>query len=692
MWKLMSARLVAGLATFAAISGARAEDPPASLDTWVDYCTVMPEAKFGVLGDAECALIYSNVVVQRDRSTYDILVEPRTRYRQEGVPPEITPPPFCMDSKFFGEDRAIGAYPGRSGVLVGSDLVLTAAHGISANDTTVPWTVVFGFSGRPIVPGLPICWFQHTVGISADNVYRVVQIVAYGPRDANGIDLMLLRLDRPVVNRMPIRVRREGHAEPDDRLVAVGHPDQLTTKVDLWGRFASVSGNPPTMSTSGIHSFNGSSGSMLYNWERDYVEGLISYPGAVTDVLTAQGCYKSVHVNGVQGIGPIITPQFASFIPPVSLVVSPIDTPTHIGPVGGPVSNSPMTHFISTRPGATGPALFDVRVEPQWSPGSGLPRVQTSITRYRVPDPAEGEAPNPGPTAGVSVSVDVAGVPRGVYASTVRVTDLETGFVDTLIHKIEVGASDFSVTPTDGINELRMAPPIQVEKRYALKNITPTPVTIEVRTGADWVTLNGVEAHPGGTLTQRFALGPAGSKADSSNFLVGISRRFESGPLGVFPSTLTIDNLDNSALGRGDTYLPVQFQWRIRTYYSDRPLDVIVPDGSPEGLVIDLPVTDQFCLSRMFVTVGPFGAADTSELRITLTSPEGRSVILSDQEKFPAEDEGYTFSTPSMEELLGRPAFGNWTLRIADVVPGGSQFAFKRWSLLAESAGAVPCQ
>lgn len=658
--------------------------PPASLDTWVDFCEVMAtDAKLGsVLGDAECALILAQSVVQRDPTTYDILVEPRTLQRSGLFP---NPMPFCTDSKFFGEDRAIGPYPGRTGILVGPDLVLTAAHGIAPTATAVPWVIVFGFNGRPIIQGQSGCFYNHTVGLHADNVYQAVQVVAHGSNVYPGHDLLLLRLDRPVVNRKPVRIRRAGQAEVGDRLVCIGHPDQLPTKVDLWGRFEGLSTDRRELSVSGIHAFTGSSGSMIYNRQRDYVEGLVAFGGASFDTTAPEGCIRTIHTDGAGRIGPTMY-GFAPFIPPFSLIVSPLDTVTHIGVVGGTVTNPTTDYNIALPPNTPEPLHVKIEVDPPWFKGSGLPRVEAALVPAFL-----GVHQGIVPTA-LRVDASIAGVPKGEYLTTVKVHDLEAGFVDTLLHRFEVGATNFSVKPASGFEGLQMAPPIQSFKQYELSNLTPTPLVVEVRTSVDWITINGVEAPTGGTLVRQIPLGPAETRSGTATVTLGISRRIETAPPATFQSTVTLDNLDNSPVGHGDTSIPVTFQWGTQAYKSAPGTNTPVPDDSPTGVVVPLNVGDSFCVDQVWITVGPFGVARTSDLQITLMAPNGTAVVVWDRQSFHGNEEAATFSTPAMQAFNGLPALGNWSLRIADVVAGGPQVYFGDWALIGRSRGAPPCQ
>src|SRR5437870_7948877 len=75
-----------------------------------------------------------------------------------------------------------------------------------------------------------------------------------------------------------------------------------------------------------------------------------------------------------------------------------------------------------------------------------------------------------------------------------------------------------------------------------------------------------------------------------------------------------------------------------------------------------------------------------SDLRVSLTSPQGRTIILQAEGTDGGQDlvRSYTATdTPALGPLVGVQAQGGWTLRVADLFRLGVG-NFRRWSLQLE--------
>ncbi|MBU0983993.1 MAG: serine protease, partial [candidate division Zixibacteria bacterium] len=125
--------------------------------------------------------------------------------------------PLCAGEPFAGQAQ-IGFC---SGFLVGEDIIVTAGHCVDASDCGSV-AFIFGFQQIDAVTGP-----QTT--ISADNVYFCDGII--NQQLAGDNDHSVVRLDRAVVGRTPIPVRRSGLVDNGDSLVVVGHGIVLPMKV-----------------------------------------------------------------------------------------------------------------------------------------------------------------------------------------------------------------------------------------------------------------------------------------------------------------------------------------------------------------------------------------------------------------------------------------------------------------------------
>jgi subtilisin-like proprotein convertase family protein len=129
------------------------------------------------------------------------------------------------------------------------------------------------------------------------------------------------------------------------------------------------------------------------------------------------------------------------------------------------------------------------------------------------------------------------------------------------------------------------------------------------------------------------------------------------------------------------------------TYFQSADQGIIIPDNNANGIVSALTVNDGRSINRVFVHVRATHPA-RGNLRITLTAPDGTTVVLK-QETFditPDLDVTYGVDAQpfeSLDVLHGKIAAGTWQLRVADVLPP-DQGTLLSWELGFEFVGDLP--
>jgi extracellular elastinolytic metalloproteinase len=94
-----------------------------------------------------------------------------------------------------------------------------------------------------------------------------------------------------------------------------------------------------------------------------------------------------------------------------------------------------------------------------------------------------------------------------------------------------------------------------------------------------------------------------------------------------------------------------------------------IPDKDPRGVSSSVTTALSGVVQRISVTVDiehPF----VGDLRVSLSSPDGRTSVLQDQEGFNAVNLQRTFTSeamPALAALIGAKAGGVWTLNVADL-------------------------
>lgn len=210
---------------------------------------------------------------------------------------------FTLAGKNFGEEYGLCANePFRdqqasafcSGSLVGPDLILTAGHCIRTADDCASTSFVFGFAVT--APGATKTSF------AANDVYHCGAIVAREEK-STGADYALIKLDRAVVGREPLEVRRQGEVSLGQGLVVIGHPSGLPSKIAGGGIVRGVAS--PDFFVSNLDTYGGNSGSAVFNADTGVIEGILVRGD--TDFQRVGGCVASVLRPADGGRGEDVT-------------------------------------------------------------------------------------------------------------------------------------------------------------------------------------------------------------------------------------------------------------------------------------------------------------------------------------------------------------------------------------------------
>lgn len=261
------------LTLFVTTAGAQLELPN-GLPNCLERCEVT-DPQLLRLARSTCALVGKDRMILNADGTYTMLTQSSNSALL-----------LCSDSAWSGQPTYLS---GRTGCLVGSDLVLSASHFIHPSDANFcanVWYFVFDYAIMNRGSG---CELPSTT-IPADLVYECAEIVRHGNFDGEA-DLILFRLDRPVTgDREPIAVRQSGEPLPGDPIACVHHPERLPQKIETAVTFESISPSipTPTVIVNGINASFGSSGSPIYNLREDVIES----------VITGGGCLRSDFSGG----------------------------------------------------------------------------------------------------------------------------------------------------------------------------------------------------------------------------------------------------------------------------------------------------------------------------------------------------------------------------------------------------------
>jgi len=211
-------------------------------------------------------------------------------------------------------DQPVG--PGCSGALVGEDLVLTAGHCVARQAHCDKIKIVFGFNVSVIGGEAPAT-------MPASNVYSCKSIVksafeSSGASETTDRDFAIIRLDRKVAGRAPLRLNRDGGLAKGDGVFAIGHPMGLPAKIA--GDAAVVKMDPAALFfEASLDTYGRNSGSPVFNTRTNLIEGVL-VRGNMDFKRSPEGCMVSnvLPQNSEDGEDVTKTTAFGPLIPRIA--------------------------------------------------------------------------------------------------------------------------------------------------------------------------------------------------------------------------------------------------------------------------------------------------------------------------------------------------------------------------------------
>lgn len=543
--------------------------------------------------------------------------------------------PICSDSRFYGE---LSAQAGRTGVLIGPNLILTAAHTAPLDPSQ--WLVVFRDS-LATAGGSGCSNFKWT-NIPATDVYQPASsstVVNLFGSSGGKYDYAAFQLSTPVTGRDPVKIRRSGSPRFGNATISVGYPLRTAEKVSTAAIFAGVNdattgfGVGSYLYANHLNGFDGSSGSPDYDIDDETINDVVAGSNnARFETAPGLSCLIAVDENLVTPVnGPLV--DIATSIPRYDILVSPLTHIVHKSDLGA-VTPQPITTYsvlpapsggnlilLNSISGPTGPATTTPVVS--LSPSSGI---------YTVPAG--------GMTFNFNAST-TAITQCGTWDFEVNVLDVSRNENNYARHRFEVGLVEISAEPEDDWIVEDMGPTYSQTRTYTVKNVRPTATTIEVYAGGDLpssvLTING-----GGMQTA--TLGPAGSPTDTATFVIGISSSINAASAPNTDYNLFVDfaNTNFQCAAQDVQQRNIKFRRNEKKVISAQGSTLLANPASGQSLGVasrfdfDLTGLANYCVTDINLDVGmpsPGGglAGVPQDVRITLTSPSGQSGIIWDR-------------------------------------------------------------
>lgn len=173
-----------------------------------------------------------------------------------------------------------------SGFLIAPDKLVTAGHCINSVTDCQNHKWIFDFSNKDAI--------VKDFTFSKDQVFTCISVIERKKEKGEGADYAVLRLDRKVPGRNPLKFRTVGKVADDAVLTVIGHPTGLPTKITAAGDMRSnVEETHFVMSSD---TYGGNSGSAVFDSRTGLVEGIL-VRGDTDYIRTKDGCMASV-ING----------------------------------------------------------------------------------------------------------------------------------------------------------------------------------------------------------------------------------------------------------------------------------------------------------------------------------------------------------------------------------------------------------
>jgi hypothetical protein len=209
---------------------------------------------------------------------------------------------LCKEEPFFEQPS-----PGFcSGFLVGEDLFATAGHCITSASMCDGINLVFGFGydyqGKDLST------------VDAADVYSCKSIVSRSQEGGRGNDYAVIKLDRPVTDRDPLKLNRRRVLKVGDGVTVIGHPSGLPTKITSKANVRTNDSTKPYF-VANLDTYGGNSGSAVFNTKTGKVEGILVR--GETDFVYRGACMVSNRCTETSCRGEDVTrvSSFARHVP-----------------------------------------------------------------------------------------------------------------------------------------------------------------------------------------------------------------------------------------------------------------------------------------------------------------------------------------------------------------------------------------
>lgn len=168
---------------------------------------------------------------------------------------------ICSAERFSSQPTAGNC----SGFLISEDLLVTAGHCVTSDSDCEYSSWVFDYANYESE--------NNDFTFSKDQVFKCTKVIS---RDKNSVDMndyAVVKLDRPVKGRTPMKIRKTGKVADDAVLTVIGFPTGLPMKITPGADMRENS--DPIFFRTNADTFGGNSGSPVIDSRTGIVEGIL---------------------------------------------------------------------------------------------------------------------------------------------------------------------------------------------------------------------------------------------------------------------------------------------------------------------------------------------------------------------------------------------------------------------------------
>lgn len=246
--------------------------------------TVVPKVIYGTDDRMDVFESSDNLMKELSLSTAAQILNPDIIEKKDGTitikGDTLQQSGMCKEERFSSQPTAANC----SGFLIAEDKLVTAGHCVTSVDDCKNHKWVFDFANKDSE--------KKNFVFTKDQVFTCTSIIERKKDVGAGADYAVVKLDRKVTGRTPLKYRTEGKLADDAVLTVIGHPTGLPLKITSAADMRNNTND--TFFVMNSDTYGGNSGSAVVDARTGIVEGILVRGDTDFQRAPGQNCMISV--------------------------------------------------------------------------------------------------------------------------------------------------------------------------------------------------------------------------------------------------------------------------------------------------------------------------------------------------------------------------------------------------------------